>query len=939
MSAETLLAAQADQALAGLPAVSMDDLTPAQRQLLRQALACSDFFAQQLRRDASLLPWLLSLSPRQYLQQAVQPALHDIDNEKALYRTLRQYRHRHLAALVWLSLQTDFSEEDRLHGLSRLAEGLIVAARDWLYAQQCSLRGVPTDEQGNSVPLLVLGMGKLGGGELNFSSDIDLIFLYPRSGETRGGRRVMDNHEFFTRLGQKLIQALDNVDADGFVYRVDMRLRPFGEAGPLALSFAALEDYYQSQGREWERYAMVKGRLMGGGQGFEGELDALLRPFVYRRYLDYSTIDSLRDMKQLIEAEVRRRNLTDNIKLGPGGIREVEFLVQVFQLIRGGREPALRTPSLLAALAMLPSLGVLSEQEASRLRRSYLFLRRLENNLQAIADKQTQTLPSAELDQARLAALQGFDSYPALRDELQSHQQFIHHLFQDLIAEESHRDNVAKPLRGLMASDWSEAELSVMFTDIGLAEPHAVASTFAGLRQQLARKSIGDRGQRQLARLLPLLCQGLVDDGTPAQTLARLGKLLTQVVSRTVYLDLLLENPGARQQLLKLVGQSRFIGEQLTAMPLLLDELIDPRHLYAPTAPALYASELQRFMLRIEPDDLEGQMDALRHFKAAQVLRIAAADVTGALAVTVVSDHLSYLAEALLAACLPLAWRDLARRHGQPPGCDASQHGLLIVAYGKLGGLELGYSSDLDLVVMTDLGADEADASTDGPRPISVREFYLKLVQRLTHWLATRTLAGVLYDIDMRLRPSGASGLLVTTLTAFAQYQQQDAWLWEHQALVRARPVLGCPALQQRFQTIRQDVLCQPRDGLQLKTEVAAMREKMRRHLNRSTPTTFDLKQGEGGITDIEFLVQYWLLAAAEPALIHHSDNLRQLDALATAGYITATMAEQLKTAYTRLRQRLHHQSLDDGNTLAPAADFAAERALVSGIWAKTFQS
>ncbi|WKE64749.1 bifunctional [glutamate--ammonia ligase]-adenylyl-L-tyrosine phosphorylase/[glutamate--ammonia-ligase] adenylyltransferase [Gallaecimonas kandeliae] len=934
MSTQTLLSHQADKALATLSERHphcLDGLDEKAQARLRRGLACSDFLLAQLLRHPQWLAPLLADSAETLMAGPWQPELGELRSEAEAMAALRQWRNRKLAALALLGALGEIAEEARLRCLSALAEGLIVAARDWLYIQQCALRGTPCDEDGNAVPLLVLGMGKLGGGELNFSSDIDLIFVYPRSGETRGGRREMDNHEFFVRLGQKLIALLDAVTEDGFVYRVDMRLRPFGDSGPLVLSFSALEDYYQSQGREWERYAMVKGRLMGGGAGYGEELEQLLRPFVYRRYLDYSAINSLRDMKRLIEAEVRRRGLKDNIKLGPGGIREVEFLVQVFQLIRGGREPALRTPSLLAVLALLPKLGVMTEEETVQLRDSYLFLRSAENNLQAIADEQTQTLPESPLDRARLAAMQGFPGYSDFLAALAGHQAFVHRLFRELISEEENEDELPQALRSLALADWSEEELAGLLAEVGLAP--ALAPGLFALRQQLGRKPMGERGRKQLDKLLPQLLLALQDEPEPQRTLARLGRLLEQVASRTVYLELLLENPGARRQLVRLMGASAFIAERLTQMPILLDELIDPRHLYSPPPLDAYEGELRRFLLRIEPDDVEGQMEALRQFKAAQTLRIAAADVTGVLPLMKVSDHLTCLAETLLATCLPLAWQDVARRHGQPPGLDPYHTGLLVVAYGKLGGLELGYSSDLDLVFLTDLDEEQANALTDGQRAITVREFYLKLVQRLTHWLATRTLGGVLYEIDMRLRPSGASGLLVTTLASFEQYQQQEAWLWEHQALVRARAVLGDEALRQRFASIRLGALCQAREGQQLKEEVRAMRDKMRLHLDKSGNGRFDLKQGRGGITDIEFLVQYWLLASHQPGLLTFSDNIRQLDALAEAEVITPDQAETLKQAYIGLRQQLHRQSLDDGGNLVADDAFKAERAAVSTLW------
>ncbi|ROQ28747.1 bifunctional [glutamate--ammonia ligase]-adenylyl-L-tyrosine phosphorylase/[glutamate--ammonia-ligase] adenylyltransferase [Gallaecimonas pentaromativorans] len=939
MSTEHLLTGQADKALTNLierHPHCLEGLDEARLERLRQGLACSDFLLSQLLRHPDWLPWLLAQSEQSLADGPWQPPLDEGANESVVQRELRLFRHRYLCALALLGANQDISEQARLAALSKLAEGLIDCARNWAYQDLCQSRGTPRDSEGKAVPLLVLGMGKLGGGELNFSSDIDLIFIYPRSGVTEGGRKEIDNHEFFARLGQRLIALLDAVTTDGFVYRVDMRLRPFGDSGPLVMSFDALEDYYQSQGREWERYAMVKGRLMGGGFGYEEELSQLLRPFVYRRYLDYSAIHSLRDMKRLIEAEVRRRGLKGNIKLGQGGIREVEFLVQVFQLIRGGREPKLRTPSLLAALAMLPGLGVMSETEAQALAEAYLFLRTSENNLQAINDEQTQTLPDDALNQARLAAMQGFGSFGVFMARLEHHLQLVHSLFREVVSEDNPEDDLPGGLRSLMEADWSVDEVAGSLSEEGLAEPEALATVFVSLKDSLEKRSMGERGRKQLEKLLPQLLLGLKDQPQGVRTLSRLGKLLEQIASRTAYLELLVENPGARAQLIKLMGESAFISDSLTQMPILLDELIDPRHLYAPLALEDYGSELRRFMLRIEPGDLEGQMEALRQFKAAQTLRIAAADVTGVLPLMKVSDHLSILAETLLAACLPLAWQDLVKRHGEPPGLSPEHPGILVVAYGKLGGLELGYSSDLDIVFLTDLGAEQADSETPGPRAITVKEFFFKLVQRLSHWLTARTLSGVLYEIDMRLRPSGASGLLVSTMESFEDYQLNEAWLWEHQALVRARPVLGDSALRERFAGIRLKALGKARDAQALKEEVRAMRQKMRGHLDKSGKGLFDLKQGRGGITDIEFLVQYWLLASAEPALLRYSDNIRQLEALSQSQVIDDATAERLAEIYVALRQQQHRQSLDEGGRLVEDSCFSEERAFVGALWDKT---
>ncbi|WP_341501883.1 bifunctional [glutamate--ammonia ligase]-adenylyl-L-tyrosine phosphorylase/[glutamate--ammonia-ligase] adenylyltransferase [Gallaecimonas sp. GXIMD4217] len=912
------------------------ELSREQQQRLGQRLACSDFLLECCLGFGDWPAWLLALTPADLKAMDAGPELRACTSEAELWQALRLWRKRWLCALIWLSQDGQMDEVARIEALSRLAETLIVAARDWLYEQQCALRGTPCDAEGRPQPLLVLGMGKLGGGELNFSSDIDLIFTYPRAGETRGGRRSYDNQEFFVKLGQKLIQALDQVTTDGFVYRVDMRLRPYGESGPLVLSFDALEDYYQSQGREWERYAMIKARCMGRAGGHEDELSELLRPFVYRRYLDYSALASLRDMKRLIETEIRRRGLKDNLKLGPGGIREVEFLVQVFQLIRGGREPTLRTQSLLAALEELVRLGVLTDDEGRALRAAYLFLRCAENNLQAIADKQTQTLPSGELDRLRLAALQGFASWQDFSAELARHQALVHRLFRESIGDEPQAESeLPEALTSITAARWSSDELARLLLEggVSLELDQELAEAVANLLAELAARPMGERGRRRLEKLLPMLLWQLRGLAEPVATVARLTALLKTLVSRTVYLELLLENPGARAQLIKLLAASRLVADQLTAMPLLLDELIDPRHLHSPLPLQDYQPELDRYLLRIEPDDLEGQMEALRQFKAAQSLRIAAADLSGVMPLMKVSDHLSRLAETIVAACIQLAWRSVAVRHGSPPAQGPED--LLVLGYGKLGGLELGYGSDLDLVFLVAGG----DSQTDGERPIGSRQFYLKVVQKLTHLLSTRTLSGVLYEIDTRLRPSGASGLLVSTLDAFADYQHKEAWCWEHQALSRARSVHGRPVLRQRFEQTRLAVLAKARAEEELKAEVVAMRDKMRSHLDGGRDGLLDLKQGPGGITDIEFLVQYLLLRHGHehPRILTFSDNVRQLEALAAEGILAEADAESLKRTYLALREAGHRQVLQGQDRLVPADTLLAERQAVQALWQKTF--
>jgi glutamate-ammonia-ligase adenylyltransferase len=909
----------------------------------RQVLTFSDFVQESVTAHPDWLAELEASPPQadewQHYAQWLQDALVDISDEAALMRTLRQFRRRVMVRIAWAQALMLVSEESTLQQLSHLAETLIVAARDWLYDACCREWGTPCSEDGTPQPLMILGMGKLGGGELNFSSDIDLIFAWPEKGATRGGRRELDNAQFFTRLGQRLIKALDQPTQDGFVYRVDMRLRPFGDSGPLVLSFAALEDYYQEQGRDWERYAMVKARIMGDNDDvYANELRAMLRPFVFRRYIDFSVIQSLRNMKGMIAREVRRRGLKDNIKLGAGGIREIEFIVQVFQLIRGGREPSLQSRSLLPTLAAIAQLNLLPEGDDRILREAYLFLRRLENLLQSINDEQTQTLPGDELNRARLAWGMRVENWQTLTDALDAHMAAVRRIFNDLIGDdesESPDDELSEHWRELWQDALQEDDTTPVLTHLSDDDRHRVVALIADFRLELNKRAIGPRGRQVLDHLMPHLLSDVCSRADAPVPLSRLTPLLSGIITRTTYLELLSEFPGALKHLISLCAASPMIASKLARYPLLLDELLDPNTLYQPTATDAYRDELRQYLLRVPEEDEEQQLEALRQFKQAQMLRVAAADIAGTLPVMKVSDHLTWLAEAIIDAVVHQAWVQMVARYGQPKHlADREGRGFAVVGYGKLGGWELGYSSDLDLIFLHDC---PVDVMTDGEREIDGRQFYLRLAQRIMHLFSTRTSSGILYEVDARLRPSGAAGMLVTTADAFADYQQNEAWTWEHQALVRARVVYGDPQLKSRFDEIRRTILMTPRDGEKLQTEVREMREKMRAHLGNKHRERFDLKADAGGITDIEFIAQYLVLGHAhqKPKLTRWSDNVRILELLAQNDIMDEQEAQALTHAYTTLRDALHHLALQEQPGHVPETEFAEERGQVSASWQK----
>lgn len=907
-------------------------------------LVQSDFIVDAFYRYPQWLTNIINHPPqadeRRYYQQWLNEHLTSVLDETALMKALRLFRRYILVRLEWSQLTYTSSDEQILSQLSELAEVIIVTARDWLYELSCKEWGTPCSHQGEPQPLLVLGMGKLGGGELNFSSDIDLIFTYPEHGQTQGGRRELDNAVFFTRLGQRLIKALDSITEDGFVYRVDMRLRPLGEGGPLVLSFSSMEDYYQEQGRDWERYAMVKAKVLGDQQNsFTKELYQMLKPFVYRRYIDFSVLQSLRNMKSMIEREVRRRGLKNNIKLGAGGIREIEFIVQVFQLIRGGRVIGLQTRSLLTALQVIEQESLLDTNEVAQLRNNYLFLRRCENLLQAINDEQTQTLPEEELDQIRLATNMGFTNWSEFIEQLTVRMQQNRLIFNALIGnDDSESVPNTKQYNDLFDELWVPdlqlSDIKTVLPNYSDSDAEQLYQMLIQFRNDIGKRTIGVRGREILDQLMPRLLDAICNGQQAIMVFSRILPLLVNIVSRTTYLELLLEYPSALKQLIRLCSASPMISDQLAHYPILLDELIDINSLYQTIEPNEYKSQLYQYLLRIHVDDEEQQLEALRQFKQMQLLHIAAADVEHILTTMKVSDHLTYVAEALLDFVVQMAWSQMVERYGKPAHLADNHKGLVVVAYGKLGGWELGYGSDLDLVFLHDC---PANSVTNGDKQIDSRQFYLRLVQRIIHLFNVRTSFGILYEVDVRLRPQGDAGLLACSLDSFADYQMNEAWTWEHQALVRARAVYGENDLIKRFNQIRHDVLCKPRDENQLKTEVRQMREKMRNHLGTTQAELFNLKIDEGGIGDIEFLSQYLVLnyAHSHPKMTTWSDNVRILELATHYQIMGSDEAEQLTQAYIDMRNQIHQLALQLLPSTVNSSQFYREKQIVKQSWQK----
>ncbi|WP_434678376.1 bifunctional [glutamate--ammonia ligase]-adenylyl-L-tyrosine phosphorylase/[glutamate--ammonia-ligase] adenylyltransferase [Pseudomonas sp. R1-18] len=952
----TAVAALSDESVA-----SFDNWPQPRLLAFDRVCAASDFVSEQVCRDPQMLLELAESGAlersfvadelRGQIAEAVQAA----DSEDELGRNLRRQRMRHQVRIIWrdLTRQADLIETCR--DLSDMADASIDLAYQWLYARHCQQFGTPTGRRsGEPQHLVILGMGKLGAVELNLSSDIDLIFGYPEGGETVGVKRPLDNQEFFIRLGQRLIKALDPVTVDGFVFRVDMRLRPYGSSGALVLSFNALEQYYQDQGRDWERYAMIKARVVGGDQAAGGQLLDMLRPFVYRRYLDFSAIEALRTMKQLIQQEVRRKGMAENIKLGAGGIREVEFIAQAFQLIHGGRDLSLQQRPLFKVLKTLEGQGYLPHAVTEELREGYEFLRYTEHAIQAIADRQTQMLPDNELDQARIAFMLGYADWATFHERLMHWRNRVSWHFRQVIADpdESEDDGGEVIVGGEWLPLWEESQnedaACRQLLDAGFADAGKALRQLANLRGSPQLRSMQRLGRERLDAFIPRLLAQAVEHENPDLVLERVLPLVEAVARRSAYLVLLTENPDALRQLLTLCAASPWIAEQITRFPLLLDELLNEGRLFNPPLAFELAAELRERLVRIPEDDLEQQMEALRHFKLAHRLRVAASEITGSLPLMRVSDYLTWLAEAILEQVLALAWRHTVARHGTPTRPDGTlcDPGFIIVGYGKVGGIELGHGSDLDLVFIHD---GDPQAETDGPKPIDGAQFFTRLGQRIIHLLTTQTNSGQLYEVDMRLRPSGAAGLLVSSLGAFARYQENEAWTWEHQALVRARVLVGSPDVSAAFEQVRASVLGRERDLARLRAEVSEMRAKMRDNLGTritaagtapnafEATVPFDLKQDAGGIVDIEFMVQYAALAWSRehPALARYTDNIRILEGLETAGLLPDADASLLREAYKAYRAAAHRQALQKQAGVVGGDQFHAQRREVIRIWAQ----
>ena len=893
------------------------------------ALAHSRYLRHLLEARPEIVAWL-----REHAEQPVGATLmrafiaaEPPGDEDGLKRVLRRLRQRVMATLVVRDLGGLAPLAEVVESMTQLADVTTNFALDFLHRQLALQFGEPLDKRGEPQRLLVVGMGKLGGRELNVSSDVDYIFIYPEDGETAGtadGGRRIEAYEFFVRLGKRLIAALGEITGDGQVFRVDMRLRPNGDSGPLVCSIVSLENYLITQGREWERYAWIKARVMNEGDNLQpnwsAALERISRPFIFRKYLDFGAINAMRDLHAQIRREVARKDMVDHIKLGPGGIREIEFMAQVFQLIRGGRDPALQIRPTLQVLPLLVARRLLPADSEMELFAAYEFLRRLEHRLQYVNDAQTHMLPTGDQERQLIAVAMGFPSWPALLEVLDMHRQRVARHFDEIFSDP---EDGTHALAGLWFEQSEGDDALEALSGLGFRKPQAMLERLRSFRQSAKYQQLPAPNRERLDALGPRLIAAAAATKTPDATWQRGLDFFETISRRGAYLALLQQYPQTLTKLAEIIGSSAWAAAYLTRHPILLDEVLDPRLYEIATDWQGFTSELKA-RLTAQSGDTEREMDILREAHHAQVFRLLAQDIAGLQTVERLADHLTELADIVVRTTLDLCWSKLRDRHPHPE----SPPKFAVVAYGKLGGKELAYGSDLDLVFLH-----------NDPEP-DVGALYARLGQRMGSWMSSQTSAGMLFETDFRLRPNGDSGMLVNSLEAFREYQMEKAWSWEHQALTRARFCAGDAALGAQFEALRVEILRQARDLAKLKEDVLAMRKRMLDNHASNSEEFFDLKQDPGGLIDVEFVVQYLVLGHAHryEQLCGNVGNIALLGIEADLALIPAALADPVRDIYRDYR-RMQHGFRLDGITGARVERAAHRRRIeaVQALWSAVF--
>jgi glutamate-ammonia-ligase adenylyltransferase len=867
---------------------------------------CSDFAAGLLDRYPGWIEGLDEPCAPEITRFSSVAKKHGLDDG------LRIFRNREMLRIVWRDLCGLATLKETFSSLTSLAELCLQAAIEEHHRRLEEKHGTPRGEDGSPQRLFVIGLGKFGGGELNLSSDIDVIFCYPQPG-TCDGRHGLANDQFFTRLARAVISSLSEITGEGFCFRVDTRLRPFGNSGPLTSSLASLEQYYQREGRDWERYALIKARPVAGDFEAGARFIADIRPFVYRRYIDYSSVEALQEMHANVQDDARRKDRLDDIKRGPGGIREIEFLAQCFQILRGGRETSLQTSSLDGALRVIGKLGLLESQTIQEIRHDYTFLRFLENRIQALRDQQTHQVPGGE-DRERVARAMYETDVESLEKSLSRTRKRVSRRFRDIF-----------PSRPAPSSNqqWAELWRRLQVDRQGIDQPTQVPENnpLATFMHRLGRVVLSQRARLRLDRFMPDLLDRLDQTPLDDDSLNRVFDLVLAICRRSAYLVLLVQHPKALDRMLELFDGSEWVAAKVIRFPALLDELIDP----ALGRQIPVGEELQRSVDRVlaAAQGTEAVLEGLNYLKLATELRIAVSQLKGKLGAEDAQTALADLATAVLRGVLRIAAREIELRHGGFNG-DASDPGrhqatMGIIGYGTLGAAELGYNSDLDIVFLFEAIAGESD----GARPLPPERYYARMAQRVLSFLTVMTPSGRLYEVDTRLRPNGRAGSLVSSISAFREYQLNQAWTWELQALTRARYIAGDQDVAVQFYRIRQEVLCSQREESQLASDLLEMRKKMNReHLaDNHIDTMRSPKYRPGGLVDIEFVAQLGVLASARlyPRVLQATGTLAQLNELMSIGWLTKQEISILKSTAIALRQQRLMASLIQGKSIEAA--------------------
>lgn len=917
-----------------VPSMQIADHLPAPTASL--AASHSRFWQRLHRRYADVMDVLPPGAP---VRATMEQALQRLQQEQGwdLSAALRVVRQLVMERLMTLDCARQADLHTVTRGVTELAELALDRACAQVRQELDARHGRPAGPEGQEVPLWIIGMGKLGARELNVSSDIDLIYVYEHEGETLGlpdGRGKISNHEYFSKAVKAIYNLIGDTTEHGFVFRVDLALRPHGNSGPAAISLSSLEDYLQIHGREWERFAWLKSRVVAPLDAVRAPNVQALRnvvlPFVFRKYLDYSVFESLRSLHRQIREHAMRRSAghperANDVKLSRGGIREIEFTVQLLQVVRGGQFPELRCRPTLEALQRLTRSSLMPAETAEQLAQAYVFLRNVEHRIQYLDDQQTHVLPTRDDDLEWIASTMGFSDASGFLLQLDAHRELVAQEFDTLLGGSHSGQCPSGNCNGPRATQTASApDLETLIEDL----PPLMAERLMGWRDNIKVRGLRDEARARLFRLVQRTAQrvGQEQDGLQATAALRFIDWLEPLLRRESYLALLLERPAVHERLLDLLGAAKWPARYLQQHPGVIDELASDQLFSERFDAAAFEQEMALRLAALEStgeDDDENLLNLLRRAQHAEIFRTLARDIEGAITVEQVADDLSALADSVLRVTAQWCWQRLKQRHREDP-----QFG--IIGYGKLGGKELGYGSDLDIVFIFD---DEDD---------NAPEIYTAWVRKLINWLTVKTGEGDLYEIDTALRPNGNSGLLVTSFKSYANYQQQrgsnTAWTWEHQAMTRARFVLGSDSLRQRFDTVREAVITAPRDAQALKQEIVSMRERVRSaHPVRGD--WFDVKHSRGGMLDAEFVVQYLVLSqsAQHPELVANLGNIALLQRAEKAGLLPAGVGQAAASAYRELRRMQHTSRLDEGSGLVPEALVTTHRDAVLALWQAVF--